>query len=259
MFFDSHVHFESLDGNMGLAALVKRAREAGVDRMVAVGGGPEMNMSAVEAAERYPGFVFAAIGCDREHTDMDCDAIKFDAMLSGSKGIAAVGEIGLDFHYHPEKPQAQMEVFEHMLGLAAVHNLPAIVHSRNAEEETMELLKKHADQWRGDAGRLGVLHCFTASREFAFKLLDLGYYIGFSGIITFKNAVDLRQLVKEVPAERILIETDTPYLAPEPFRGKPNEPAYLPRIAQTVADMRGLVLEEVARLTAVNAERLFGV
>ncbi len=259
MFFDSHAHFESLDGNMGLAALVKRAKEAGVDRIVAIGGSPEMNISAVEAAERYPGNIFAAIGCDREHANLTCDPLKFDAMLSSSSGIVAVGEIGLDFHYHPEKPPAQLEFFEHMLGMAAGHNLPVVVHSRNAEEETLALLEKHAGQWRGESDRLGVLHCFTASREFAFKVLDLGFYIGFSGIITFKNAGDLRQLASEVPADRILIETDTPYLAPEPYRGKTNEPAYLPRIAETVAEVRGVSLEEAARLTAANTERLFGV
>lgn len=259
MLFDSHVHFETDEGVNGLSMLVKRAREAGVERMIAVGGNHELNLMAVEGASSYPGRVYAAIGCDREQECGSCDPVHFSECLANFPNIVAIGEIGLDYYYHPEKPDAQLEIFGKMLSIARENMLPVIVHSRNAEAETLDLLGAHAKSWRGDADRIGVLHCFTASKEFAYKILDLGFYIGFSGIITFRNANDLRELAAEIPADRLLIETDTPYLAPEPERGKTNEPAFLVHIAQKLAEVRGMSKEEVAVLTCRNAERLFGI
>lgn len=257
--FDSHVHFESLDGADGMVALVKRAWDAGVNRMIAVGGSPDMNDLVIEAVERYPGRVFGAIGCDREHTNIRCDVVWLDELLGNLPGIVGIGEIGLDFHYHPEKPPAQMELFEHMLDVAGSRNLPVIVHSRNAEDETLEMLGRHAQAWKGDPDRLGVLHCFAGSIQFAHQILEMGYYLGFSGIITFEKADDLRELAKSVPAERLLIETDTPYLAPVPCRGGKNEPAFLVHVAQKLAELRDVSIEEIGRLTASNTERLFNI
>ena len=259
MYFDSHVHFETVDGADGMSAVVQRAREAGVDRLVAVGGNFEMNKLALEAADSYPGRVYAAIGCDRDQDCGGCTPLQFTELLSGSSNIVAIGEIGLDYYYHPEKPEGQLAIFEKMLGLAREHLLPVIIHSRNAEDETLDLLGRHTASWKGDSDRIGVLHCFTGSKEFAHKILDLGYDLGFSGIVTFRNADDLRELAADLPAERLLIETDTPFLTPAPIRGRRNEPAFLSHIAQKLAEVRGVSLEEIAELTTRNAERLFGV
>ncbi len=259
MYFDSHVHYECIDGVDGLVAQVKRARDAGVDRMVVVGGNHDMNKIAVEGAGMYPGRVYAAIGCDREQSCGNCDPVQFMDLLASSKDIVAIGEIGLDYHYHPEKPAAQQEIFGKMLDIARERCLPVIIHSRDAEAETLQLLGKHAEAWKGDATRIGIVHCFTGSKDFAYKILDLGYDLGFSGILTFRNAQDLRELAGDIPAERILIETDAPFLAPVPQRGNTNEPAFLVHIAEKLAEARGLSLEEAAELTRRNAERLFGI
>lgn len=259
MYFDSHVHFEAVDGVDGMLAVVQRAREAGVNRLIAVGGNYEMNKLALEAAESYPGRVYAAIGCDRDQDCGGCTPLEFTELLAGSSNIVAIGEIGLDYFYHPEKPAGQVDIFDKMLCLARENLLPVIIHSRDAEDETLDLLGRHADAWKGADGCVGVLHCFTGSKEFAYKILNLGYDISFSGIVTFRNAVDLRELAAELPAERLLIETDTPYLTPDPLRGRRNEPAFLPHIAKRLADVRGVTVEEIAELTARNAARLFGV
>jgi TatD DNase family protein len=146
-----------------------------------------------------------------------------------------------------------------MLDLAAKHRLPVIVHSREADDDTVELLREHVRRWRGDPARIGVLHCFTGTSEFARSVLDLGLMVSFSGIVTFRNADSLRAVAREVPEDRLLIETDTPYLAPVPQRGRPNEPAYVVHVAESLAKIRNDTVEHIAHSTARNALRLFGL
>lgn len=275
MFFDTHVHFETFDSDYGLFPTVDRALKADVDRMIAVGGSADMNKMAVEAARSFPSNIRAAIGFDRDNAaNLPNDAMKqthkveaFVAQIESevsrlnTKGpavIAAIGEIGLDFHYSPETAQAQIGLFREQLALAGRLNLPVIVHSRDADEATLAELRRHADNWTGEPARIGVLHCFTRSESVAAQLLDMGFHISFSGILTFGKASALREIAKVIPEDRLLIETDSPYLAPVPHRGKRCEPMYVRHVAETLANIRGCSVEEIAKQTGENAGRLFG-
>ena len=241
-----------------VAEAVDRAAAAGVTRMIAVGGSPEGNVVALDVAAVFPGRVFAAIGFDRDQAESEWFAESF-VQNSSRRDVVAIGEIGLDYHYHPDTAVDQKKLFGQMLTLAGIHQLPVIVHSREADDDTLELLREHVRRWRGDPGRIGVLHCFTGTGGFATKLLDLGLMISFSGIITFNNADELRAVAREVPEDRLLIETDTPYLAPVPHRGRSNEPAYVVHVAETLAKIRNDTVEHIAHSTTRNAEMLFGL
>ena len=166
--------------------------------------------------------------------------------------VIAIGETGLDYYYSKDNSAAQQQSFRTHLQAAARLRKPVIVHSRDAREDTLAIIREAGDSEVG-----GVLHCFTESWEMARQALDLNYYISFSGIITFKNAEDLRAVVRQVPLDRLLVETDSPYLAPIPFRGKPNEPKYTREVAECVAALKGLSLEQIAEQTSANFDRLF--
>lgn len=250
MYTDSHVHFDAFRGPGELEAALDRARDAGVTRMIAVGGNDETNEFALSVAERYPAQISAVIGCDRDEAGADHDLAAFRERLR-RPGVVGVGEVGLDYHYHPETAAAQRKLFGEMLAAAREHHLPVAVHSREADDDTLALLREY--------GARGVLHCFTGSPAFAERLLDLGLMIGFSGILTFKNAGPLRDVAARAPEDRLLIETDTPYLAPEPFRGKPNEPALVAHVAAALAKIRNDSPEHIAHSTSHNAERLFAL
>ncbi len=265
MFADTHVHFDPAAPDEGIVALVARARSAGVRRFVAVGHNPAANEAALRIEALFPGVVRAAVGFDRSMAADRPDLAELERMACGEgRGpgtpgrVSAIGEIGLDYYYSPDTVQAQRGLMEAQLELARRTRLPVIVHSRDAENDTAELLQAHARQWQGSADRIGVLHCFTGSESFARRLLDLGFMISFSGIVTFRNADPLRAVAKLVPTDRLLIETDSPYLAPVPHRGKTNEPAFLPAVAAVVAAARGVKTEDVAALTSANAACLFG-
>lgn len=261
-YFDSHAHFQNVDE---VAGLVERAGTSGVTGIIAVGGSREDDEIAVAAAKEFPDIVRAAVGRGRhlagELTGNGLgDAVAEVDRMSAGNAVAAVGEIGLDFHYEHDTAEAQVQLFRAQLDTAHSHGLPVIVHSREAEEETLRELRAHSERWsaasRGSG--IGAVHCFTGTPGFARELLDLGYCLGFSGIISFKNASDLRDVLKTVPDDRLLIETDSPYLAPVPYRGKRNEPAYLPFVAAAAAEARGVSREAIAEITAANALRLFG-
>ncbi len=270
MYFDSHAHFDLLKGR-DPAELIARAREAGVSRILAVGSSAEGNDAAVLIGERFPETVSVAIGYDRDQAVLFArnpevipglvDDLKAQVKLFSEQGkpIAALGEMGLDYHYSADTRSLQLQLFREQLRVARELCLPVIVHSREAEEDTLNCLRDYADKWKGDRDRLGVLHCFTGRQEFADELLALGFYISFSGILTFPKAEDIRQVARNVPEDRLLVETDTPYLAPVPHRGKPNEPAYVGHVVQKLAEIKGVSVEEMAERTATNACRLFDV
>lgn len=256
MLFDTHVHFDGLDDRP--EEVVERALRAGVGRMLAVGGSPEGNRTALETAARFPQNVRAAVGFDREWVGRYGAARELAALIGNARPrVAAVGEIGVDLHYHPENAQAQTEWMAEMLATAAEAALPVVVHSRNAEQATLELLRGHAAGWKGE-GPVGVLHCFTGTQETARRLVDLGYMIGFSGIVSFRSAAGLRAVAARVPENRILLETDAPYLAPVPCRGQPNEPAWLPHVLAALAAARNADPAALGAQTWRNACRLFG-
>jgi len=257
MFFDTHAHLDDFSESQALSDVLDRARRAGVTKVLAIGADAEANRSAVAVARQFPAEVRAAVGYDRDQATGKPSIDELTALLDAPE-VVALGEIGLDYHYHRDTAAAQQVLFRKMLELAAGRRLPVVVHSREADEDTLGALREHAGAWKGDADRIGVLHSFTGGIDFAKRLLDLGFHISFSGIVTFRNAGGLVEVARMVPDSRLLIETDTPYLAPVPHRGRPNEPAYVVHVAEALAKIRNDTPARIAHITAANAERLFG-
>jgi len=254
--FDTHVHF---DGFMGLdeaRAVVERAQAADVSGMVAVGGSAVTNAQAAALAADFPGLVWPAPGYGRDQNPSTLNLASLEQLLDQQPAVA-LGETGLDYHHDHLSRDSQLLVFKSMLDLALRRTLPIIVHCRLAEKDVTPLLEAHARAWTGPAARLGVLHCFTGDAFFADTLLGLGYHISFSGILTFKNASPLRAVAARIPRDRLLVETDAPWLAPEPMRGQKNEPAFVRRTVEMLAEIRGEPPDTLAALTAANARRLF--
>jgi TatD DNase family protein len=232
--FDTHAHFEGSAED--IRRVTERSAAAGVTRIMAVGGNPQLN-AATEA------FAYRAIGWDRDMAGKDTDPLDYT-------GVAAVGEIGLDYHYSPETAKAQMELFALQLETARAFGLPVVIHTRDADDDTLGILREIPSR--------GVIHCFTGSPKFCRALLDLGFMISISGIVTFNAADNVRESALVVPDDRILIETDSPFLAPVPVRGRPNEPANLVYTARFLAALRNMPFEDFASLTVSNAIKLFG-
>jgi TatD DNase family protein len=258
MFIDSHVHFDRFVKEGSFEELMRNAHEANVLEMVAIGGNPEANALSLKLAEDYPGQIFGCAGYDRDEAAGDRDLAELRSYLENPL-IKAVGETGLDYYYTAETAPQQKKLFAENLALAAEFRKPVVVHSRDADEDTVALLSDYARDWPDDPGRPGVLHCFTRDVAFAREVLDLGLMISFSGIVTFANADALREVVNYVPDDRLLIETDSPYLAPVPMRGKRNEPAFVVHVAKQLAELKGCSIDSMANVTAMNARTLFAL
>lgn len=256
MLTDTHVHLDDPRYDSDRDAVIARAREAGVDTLITVSCDLATSRAAVELAERYP-FVYAAIGVHPHEVRQIGDGW-YDELrrLAQHPKVVAYGEIGLDYHYNYSPPKLQRERFREQILLARELRLPIIVHTRDAQADTIAILREEGAH---DTG--GVFHCFTGDARLAKEGLDLGFYLSISGVVTFRSAEDLREIVRTLPMERLLIETDCPYLTPVPYRGKRNEPAYVRLVADTIASLRNdgasLSAEDVGRLTAANARRLF--
>ena len=254
-FFDTHAHFGLNPG--ANAVIMRRALDAGVNRLVAVGGSPDLNAAAMAVAEVFPERAGVALGFDRSQA-ADASAEDFVVTLrelNEKAPVVAVGETGLDFHYEAETADAQCELFAAQLSVADEWCKPVIIHTREADEATLRVLDETS--WNGE-GLRGVVHCFTGNKKFAKELLDRQLAISFSGIVTFRNADMLRESAAFVPDERLLIETDSPYLAPVPMRGKQNEPAFVKHVAECLAEVRGVALKHIAEVTTQNALKMFG-
>jgi TatD DNase family protein len=258
MFFDTHVHFDGFVKENSLTAVLNRAKNSGVWKMVAVGGSPEANGLAQKLAGDFPQCICAAAGYDRHLADSVCDIHALRG-LAAKETTVAIGETGLDYFYEPEKAKEQQRLFIQCLETALQVGKPVIVHTRDADDDTLSILADYSKQWKGDASRAGVIHCFTREQKTAAAFLDLGFYISFSGIVTFANADSLRNVARFVPGDRLLIETDSPYLAPVPHRGKRCEPAFVTEIAKRLAELRGDAVEFLCELTNRNAVHLFGL
>jgi TatD DNase family protein len=253
---DSHAHIQTSPFATDLNEVIERAHAAGVEKIVAVGGAGELssNLAAIELAKAIPG-IFATVGMHpHDAKDVGEDEFKQIQELARTPHVVAIGETGLDFYYEHSPRDVQRELFARFIQTALKMRLPLIVHVRDAFQETAELLK-----CEGSGAVRGVIHCFTGDWVAAREFLDMGFYLSFSGIITFKNADSLREVVHRVPLDRMMIETDAPYLAPAPHRGKRNEPAFVRFVAETVASLRGISLEEVAQATTRNTRSLFGM
>jgi TatD DNase family protein len=259
MFIDSHAHIDGPEYDADRDEVVARARAAGVAAILNVGTGDPHSGSlerAVEVAEAYE-CVYAAAGVHPHDARLFDDGVaaRLGSLLARSPRVVAWGEIGLDYHYDHSPREVQREVFARQLRLARSARLPVIIHSRAADEDTATILRA---EWT-DAERGGVMHCFGGEWPLAAAALELGFYISFAGNVTFKKAEPLRQVARRVPAERLLVETDCPFLTPEPFRGRRNEPARVVETARFLANLRGVEVEELARTTSANFARLFDV
>lgn len=254
MFVDSHCHLDRLKLDKyetGLDGAINAAKEAGVSEMLCVAIDLENIETVLACADKYDN-VFASVGVHPSTDEGEEPTIQRLLTLSAHPKVIAIGETGLDYYYGEERKREQQQRFAVHLNAAKTCKKPVIVHTRDAREDTLDIIKAE-----GDLESSGVLHCFTENWDMAKRAIDLNYYISFSGIITFKNAEELRTVLKNVPLDRILIETDSPYLAPVPYRGKPNEPKYVPEVARCVADLKGVSLEQVAEITTNNYRKLF--
>ncbi len=255
VFYDTHVHFDLPP--LELRADIEHAFAEGVERIIAVGGAPGLNENAAAAAALWPQRIVPALGYDRDQAALSQPETLMAALcsLADTTKLAAIGETGLDFHYHPETAAAQCALFSAHLLLADEWRLPVIIHSREADAAILRVLDE--TPWHGSGVR-GVVHSFTGDRHFARQLLDRGLAISFSGIVTFRNADMLRETAAMVPDDRLLIETDTPFLAPVPQRGKRNRPSFVIHVAESLARVRNKSLEYIAEITTRNALRIFG-
>jgi TatD DNase family protein len=259
MFVDSHAHIDGEDYDADRDEVVERAREAGVRAILNIGTGDPHSGSlerAVRVAEKYED-VYAAVGVhphDARLFDLEAER-RIRALIEGSPRIIAYGEIGLDYHYDNSPREVQREVFARQLSMAREMNLPVVIHSREADDETIDILRA---EWTG-ATRGGVMHCFGGSQPMMERVVEMGFMVSFAGNVTFKKAENLRAVARLVPLERLLIETDCPFLTPVPFRGRRNEPALVVEVARFLADIRDITTEEMGRLTAENFARFFGL
>ncbi|HUE81991.1 MAG TPA: TatD family hydrolase [Pyrinomonadaceae bacterium] len=251
MFVDSHAHLDGPEFDADRDEAIQRARDAGVTAILNVGTGDPHSGAlerSVDLAERYDS-IHTAVGVHPHDARFFDDTAEARILsLTNSSHVIAWGEIGLDFHYDNSPRDIQRKVFRRQLQLARQARLPVIVHTREAEVETLEILR---EQWSA-ADLPGIMHCFSGSLSLAQGALALGFSISFSGIVTFKKADELRNVARNVPLERLLVETDCPYLAPVPHRGKRNEPAYVVEVAKCLADLHGVSLQEIGRITTAN-------
>ncbi|MDO9585336.1 MAG: TatD family hydrolase [Syntrophales bacterium] len=253
MLIDSHTHLELEDFDRDRGEVVERARRAGIEFMVTVGTTIDNCKKALSLASRYEA-LYVAVGI-HPHGVKDIDNRTYDTLreLAGMDKVVAYGEIGLDFFRNLSPPQLQVKRFGEQLELACEIGLPVIIHDRDAHRETIEMLSAR----RG--GMRGVVHCFSGDRVMAAKCVDMGFFISIPGTVTFEKAEELRKVVQYIPLSSLLVETDAPYLAPQPHRGKRNEPAYVVKTAERVAELKGLPYREVAYATSENAKDLFGL
>lgn len=250
-FVETHTHLDLIKRNT--EEVVKEAAEKKVTKMVTIGIDLESSKIALEFASRFAG-VYAAIGFHpHEAKLLDEENLKELEKLAKKDTVVAIGETGLDYYWKHSTLPCQMEAFKKQINLARKLNLPLIIHDREAHQDTLKVLVEEAK------GLKILLHCFSGDLDMAKVCIERGYYLGIGGVVTFSNAIKLRAIVKEVSLENLLLETDSPYLAPHPFRGKSNEPKYIPLIAEKIAEIKGISLEKVAESTSRTAQEFFGI
>ncbi|MDO6851373.1 TatD family hydrolase [Priestia megaterium] len=254
MLFDTHVHLNAEQYEDDLQEVINRALEKGVQNMVVVGFDEPTIKKAIQIAETYD-FIYASVGWHPvDAVDMTDEHLAWIEELAQHPKVVALGEMGLDYHWDKSPKEVQKDVFRRQIRLARKVNLPIIIHNRDATEDVVTILKEEHVEEVG-----GIMHCFTGSIEVAKQCMDMNMYISFGGPVTFKNAKKPKEVATELPLDRLLIETDCPYLTPHPFRGKRNEPGYVSYVAEQVAELKGITYEELADITTANAKKLFGI
>lgn len=250
---DSHCHLDSEQFDQDREEVIQRALAAGVTHMVAIGtgNGPPDLEAGIRLADRYAAF-YATVGVHPHDASKATDEV-FEHLsgLAVHPNVVAIGEIGLDYHYDFSPREVQQAVFREQMRIAAEAKKPIVIHTREAWDDTISCIREN---W--DVGRGGIMHCFSGGPKEAQQALDLGFYLSFGGIVTFPRAVEIQDAARRAPADRILIETDAPYLAPVPKRGKRNEPAFMVETARKLAELRGVSEREIAETTTANFKRL---
>ncbi len=251
MIFDTHAHYDDAQFDSDREELLSSMPDLGVTTIVNVSSTLESCEKCVELAGKYP-YVYAAVGVHPDEVGAlnEETFAEMEALLDNDR-VVAVGEIGLDYYWDNESHELQKKWFVRQLELARQHHLPIIIHSREAAADTMEIMKAHAQ------GLEGVIHCYSYSREQAEEYVKMGFYIGIGGVLTFKNAKKLKEVAAAIPLERIVLETDCPYLAPEPFRGKRNQSSYIRYVAEKLAEIKEMTVEEVIAVTEANAKKMY--
>lgn len=253
MIFDSHAHYDAEQFEEDRHELLSSMEANGIGTIVNSGANWDSVTAVVELAQHYP-FMYAAVGLHPDEIgDLNEERFAYVKEQCKQEKVVAVGEIGLDYYWDNEPREKQKEWFIRQLELARELDLPVIIHSREAAADTLEIMKEHA------VGLRGVIHCFSYSKELANEYLKMGFYIGIGGVVTFKNSKKLKEIVREIPLNRILLETDCPYLAPSPYRGKRNSSLYLPYVVQEIAELKGVTCEEVITQTEQNGKELFRI
>ncbi len=245
---DTHCHLNIEDFNDDFDQVIQDAINSGVSKILVVGIDSKTNQKAIELALKYPE-IYASVGIHPSAAD-DESTDGLEPLLSHPK-VIAIGECGIDLYWRDDNLEKQKACFIKQIELSIKYRLPLIIHTRDSFEQTYQCIEPY------NGKVFGVFHCFTSNLENANRAIDLGFYIGVDGPVTFKNAKEVKQIVKEIPLERILLETDSPYLSPHPFRGKRNEPKRLIHIAQAIADIKNISLEAVIKQTTINATRVF--
>ena len=253
MLFDTHAHLDDRAFDPDRQALLESLPQKGLSLVMNPGCSLASSRDAAALAARYD-YIYAAVGSHPDAADEVNDAVleEYRKLCKLNPKIKAIGEIGIDYHYEDIPRQLQLKAFRAQMKLAQELDLPVIVHERDAHEDGMAVVKEFPTV-------KGVFHCYSGSAEMARQLVELGWYIGFTGVLTFKNARKAIETALAIPLERIVLETDCPYMAPEPYRGRRNDPGYLHRMAQKLGELRGLPLEEVCRITTENGKRLYRI
>lgn len=252
MFIDVHAHLND-EKFENIESVVENALSEKVDKIITAGFDISSSRKNLEIASRFPN-VFATIGIHPEMVDeLEKDYLEVLKDMSKNKKVVAIGEIGLDYHFKDDNKELQKEIFVKQIELANFLDLPVVVHSRDAMGDTLELLKKHPPK------KESLLHCYSGSIESAKEFIKLGFSFSFGGVVTFNNAKNVFKVVEELPIEKIMLETDCPYMAPVPFRGKRNEPMYIPYIARKITEIKNIEVEKIAETTTKNAEKMFKI
>lgn len=253
-FIDSHAHLDLLDFKKDMPDVISRAKEGGIENIITIGIGVQECNAAMKIAEAYPS-IYAAIGI-HPHNAKSLDLKTLDFLEDNAKNnkVVALGEMGLDFFRNHSSRKDQILAFRAQLDLAKSVKLPVIIHDRDAHDETLSILEEEKAGLTG-----GVIHCFSGDLEMAFKCIDMGFYISIPGTVTFKNAKKQQEVVRELPIEKLLIETDCPFLAPVPYRGKRNEPLFVTHVAEEIARIKNMHIEDVARITVSNTKEIFSI
>lgn len=252
MIFESHAHYDDDEFDDDREELLTSLREHGIDKVINVGASLDSCKITLQLMEQYP-FIYGAMGVHPSETgELDEDSFRWLREQCAADKVVAVGEIGLDYHWKEPEVPIQKLWFERQMELAREVKLPVIIHSREAARDTLDMMQALR---AGEIG--GVVHCYSYTKEMAREYLQMDYYFGIGGVITFQNAKKLKEAVEYIPMDKILLETDSPYLAPEPNRGKRNTSLNLPYVAREIAAIKGISYEDVVRITEENAERLF--